>query len=345
MNRKQTGLIFLLLFVLNINISQAVFTKLGKAGFAFLKIGVGRATGMGEAFVAVANDVSATYYNPAGLALIKNKEFLLSHNEWILSSRLEYLAFAHPTNFGTLGIALTYLNYGEFEETTIDNYQGTGRTFSANDMALTLGLARMFTDKFAFGGNVKVIQERIWDLTANAVALDLGIYYNTGWRNLRLAMTISNFGPDARFSGKQLDVTITKPENWTWPWTISPIPATYKTENFILPTIFRVGLAYDFIRHENYLFTIATDLVHYNDLNERINVGLELNFKRYYLLAGASVNTDFEYASWVLWRSSLCGGFGAAFNIFGNTILNLDYIVRDLGRLGLAHRVNLKLGL
>ncbi|MEO0072512.1 MAG: PorV/PorQ family protein [candidate division WOR-3 bacterium] len=343
---KRIQLVLIVLAILgSSNVSHAVFTKLGKAGFAFLKIGVGRATGMGEAFVAVANDVSATYYNPAGLASLKAREFLLSHNEWILTSRLEYLAYAHPTNFGTFGLAVTYLNYGEFEETTIDNYQGTGRTFSAGDVALALSYARMFTDKFAFGGNVKFIQERIWDLTANAVALDLGTYYNTGWKNLRLAMTISNFGPDARFTGKQLDITISNPENWTWPWTISPIPATYKTENFILPTIFRVGLAYDLVSNENYLLTGAADLVHYNDLNERVNVGFELNIKNYYLLAGASINTDFDYASNVLWRSSLCGGLGARFNIYGTSALNLDYIIRDLGRLGLAHRINLKLAL
>ena len=53
------------LFIPQIN-AQTVF---GKYAGEFLSIGVGgRALGMGGAYVALANDVTAGYYNPAGLA-------------------------------------------------------------------------------------------------------------------------------------------------------------------------------------------------------------------------------------------------------------------------------------
>ena len=47
----------------------------GTSSATFLRIGVGaRAEGMGEAFVAVANDPSAVFWNPAGLASLQRRE-------------------------------------------------------------------------------------------------------------------------------------------------------------------------------------------------------------------------------------------------------------------------------
>ena len=63
-------------------------------GLAFLKIGVGgRAVGVGEAYTAIANDASAAYWNPAGLAQLEHTEFLLTHNEWIQDVAHDFLGF------------------------------------------------------------------------------------------------------------------------------------------------------------------------------------------------------------------------------------------------------------
>jgi long-subunit fatty acid transport protein len=63
--------------------AEAVFTKIGMAGLPFLKIGVGRCTGMGEAFVAVADDATAAFWNPAGLALVQKRQALVNHIDWV----------------------------------------------------------------------------------------------------------------------------------------------------------------------------------------------------------------------------------------------------------------------
>jgi long-subunit fatty acid transport protein len=324
--------------------AYGVFTKLGMAGMPFLKLGVGRATGMGDAFVAIADDASASYWNPAGLALLKNREVILNHIDWILETRHEYITAAFPTNLGTFAFSLTSVDYGKFEETTIDQYQGTGRTFSATDLAFSVSFARMFTDKFAFGGSVKTMQQRIWDLSSSAVAFDLGTHYNTGWRNLRLAMAIANFGPDAMFSGKQLDFTEDNRNDWSWPWSYEPLSATYKTEKFPLPVIFRFGFAYDLITQENMKLTLATDLAHYNDINEKINLGFEYSFTNFALRGGYILNTDSDYSEDLLWRTGL--SFGAGFNVspVPNLKLKLDYAYRDVGRLGVSHRMTLQIG-
>ena len=57
------SILVLLASVVFVSPVQAAFSKVGTTGAAFLKIGVGRSTAMGDAFVAIADDASATYFN------------------------------------------------------------------------------------------------------------------------------------------------------------------------------------------------------------------------------------------------------------------------------------------
>jgi hypothetical protein len=341
---KNRTIILFFVILLAFSQSYATFTKLGMASMTFLKLGIGRATGMGDAFVAIADDASATFWNPAGLALIKNRQVMLNHIDWILDTRHEYITAAFPTKIGTLGFALTSVNYGEFEETTIDEYQGTGRTFGASDMAFGASYARMFTDKFAFGASVKVMDEQVWNLSCPAVAFDFGTHYNTGWKNLRLAMAIANFGPDVQFSGKQLNFEVTSRTDWTWPWTYQALPASYTTEKFPLPVTFRFGLADDIISTENMRLTFAADLVHFNDVNEQVNIGAEYKFMNFFLRGGYILNTDSDYSKELGWRSGLSFGASVNVNLVSNLDMQVDYAYRDLARLGVSHRIGLTVG-
>src|SRR5512135_545573 len=88
----------LLLLPLNTRAGETVFAKY--AG-EFLTLGVGgRALAMGGATVALANDVTAGYWNPAALALIDYPEMMLMHNEQFAGLvNNDYGAVAIP--FGT----------------------------------------------------------------------------------------------------------------------------------------------------------------------------------------------------------------------------------------------------
>ena len=334
-----TFLLCILAFLAVFTPAQALFTKIGMAGLPFLKIGVGRCTGMGEAFVAVADDASAAFWNPAGLALVPKRSVVVNHIDWVADINHEYLSFVVPTKAGNVGVSVTALSLGEFEETTIDTFQGTGRTFTGADIALGVSYARMFTDKLAFGLTAKVVSEQIWNVGTSGAAFDFGVHYNTGWRNLRLGMAIVNFGPDLKYSGGLLDFTHNP--DWSWPWTIEPIPGTYLTETFPLPVIFRFGMAYDFIRTDKSYLTAAADLNHFNDVNEKVNVGFEYSLKPVTVRAGYILNTDFSYAADVGWATGLSAGAGFRFKLTPGLGLNFDYNYRDLGRLGGSHRVTL----
>ena len=137
----------------------ADFAKLGTSGAQFLKIGVGRGAAMGEAFVAVADDASATFWNPSGLGTITTREISLQHNEWIADVRHEYLSVILPlSNFGTMGISITALTMGKMEYLTVDDPNttiredtGTGTYFGASDFAVAFSFGRMLTDRLAAG--------------------------------------------------------------------------------------------------------------------------------------------------------------------------------------------------
>ena len=319
--------------------ASAVFTKIGMAGLPFLKIGVGRSTGMGDAFVAVADDASAAYWNPAGLALVGQRQVIVSHIDWLADITHEYGVAVFPTRAGSFAVGVTALSLGEFEETTIENYQGTGRFFSGTDLALGLSYARMITEKLSFGLTAKFVSEKIWDVGCAGMAFDFGVHYNTGWRNLRLAMAIVNFGPDLHYSGSQLNV-IHDPD-WEWPWSREPITVAMVTETFPLPVIFRFGVAYDFFRNDRSYLIGAVDLNHFNDVNEKVNIGFEYNYQPIYLRAGYILNTDTDYANDIGWVTGLSGGVGFKVKPTSAFGLRLDYNLRHMGRLDLSHRVTL----
>lgn len=338
----KSGLLTLSLVLATLSLlapAEAVFTKIGMAGLPFLKIGVGRCTGMGEAFVAVADDATAAFWNPAGLALVQKRSAVVNHIDWVADINHEYLTFVMPTRAGNVGVSVTALSLGDFEETTIDTFQGTGRTFTGTDLAIGLSYARMFTDKLSFGLTAKVVSEQVWNVGTAGAAFDFGVHYNTGWRNLRLAMAIVNFGPDLRYSGGLLDFT--HDPVWSWPWTREPIPGTYLTETFPLPVTFRFGLAYDLFRSDKSYLTTAMDLNHFNDVNEKVNFGLEYSYNPFSLRAGYILNTDFSYAGDLGWATGLSAGAGFRFTPTPGLGLNFDYNYRDLGRLGGSHRLTL----
>src|ERR1700746_652257 len=88
----------------------------GTTSANFLKLGIGpRAVAMGNAQVGLADDVYATYWNPAGLARLESFEAGFSDNQYVQNISQQYLAAAYPyPRLGTFGASITYLNFGTF---------------------------------------------------------------------------------------------------------------------------------------------------------------------------------------------------------------------------------------
>ena len=251
-----------------------------------------------------------------------------------------------------MGASVTFLNVPDTEITTLAKPDGTGLWYSAYDTAVSLAFARELYAKesgvkLSFGINAKYIHQQIHRESANGVAIDVGTLYHTGWRSLRIGMCFSNFGPEMRFSGPDLESGSEiagdprTSDYRPFPDTTNPArTAALETIEFPLPSNFRLGIAYDIIDTGDNLLTLALDANHPNDNSERLNIGMEYWFKKM-----AAIRGGYKFRLGEDWQDDEEGltlGLGIHLTL-GKRLLALDYAYADFGRLQQAHRVSLGL--
>ncbi len=181
-----------------------------EAAVLFLMISPGaRAAGMGEAFVAVADDATATFWNPAGLAYQYGKQISFMHVNW-LSGLTDDLFYEFLTGVvsiegvGTVGMNVVYLDLGE--QQGMDEQGNETGTFSSNEFAITASYGATVSDNLAMGVNLRYIRSNLSNRgagaekgsgQASAFAFDVGLMYRFPVWNERIiwGMNISNMGP------------------------------------------------------------------------------------------------------------------------------------------------------
>ncbi|MCG3158273.1 MAG: hypothetical protein DKINENOH_04915 [bacterium] len=312
-------------------------TKTGTTVAQFLKIGVdARGTAMGGAFAAMAGDLSAMYWNPAGLGHYQGLGTMFVHNQWLADMNFNYAAVAFEVRgLGTLGLSVTSLSAPDDFVRTVERPEGTGELFDANDLALGLTYARRLTDRFAIGGTAKFIRQNLWHMSANAVALDIGALFTTPFRNVRLGASISNFGSDLRLDGR--DIRFSNDPDPTNEGNVEFVNALYETEKFPLPLSFRVGLATEIYQNDNVRVTVGLDALHPNDNTESINTGAEVVLNEMLFLRGG-YSTLFRSES----EEGLTLGGGLHYRLWGSsTMLKIDYAYADFGLLKNVQRFSL----
>ena len=138
--------------------------NVGTSAANFLKIGIGaRAQSMGGSYVALADEVSALYWNPAGIVNVEGRQVSFNQIDWISDVNLSFLGgVVSLGDAGSIGVGITYLSMGEMKVTNWVNPEGTGETFEANDLAIGIAYARRISEKFNIGVQVKFIQEQIF---------------------------------------------------------------------------------------------------------------------------------------------------------------------------------------
>lgn len=329
-----------IIFSLPLNIYCGGFSKAGTAAAQFLKIGIGaRASAMGESFAAVSNDFTALYWNPAGITNINTITMGASHNQWFAEIYHNFAGIVVPlSDSDVLGISAVSLSTGEQEVTTVEQPDGTGVFYDVSDIAIGLSYARALTDRFSVGLTVKYIQQNMYNVSAQTVALDLGTYLRTGFHNLVIAMSVSNFGGNLQLDGRDLIAIVDINKNISGEYNPD---ALLKTEAYPLPLNFRVGIAMDLIGgidpvvHSNlYRFTLALDGNHPNDNNERLNLGGEFAWDEiFFARLGYKINYDVE--KWT---------FGAGVKVnTGSQEISFDYALVDYYDLGSVSRFSFEI--
>lgn len=208
----------------------AINSNAGTSAYAFLKIGVGaRAVALGNAYVGLAEDETAIYYNPAGLSQIQGKALSSGYHNYLADIQGGYLSAVFPWGQKrNLGVSINYLNYGSTPRTNqngeiIDEFGG-------GDMALTVAFSQIISDRFSVGLAGKFIYESIDSFSSTGMAIDLGLLYKFQDEHTSLGLAVSNLG-----------------------FQLSGLSAEHKDD---LPIMFKVGLAH---RMHNAPFLVVAD--------------------------------------------------------------------------------------
>lgn len=328
---KILKIVICFLFMVNV---QTVFsqTKVGTSAAPFLGIGVGApAWGMGGAYVSMINDASAMYWNPGVISRFEKTEISFMQADWFLDTKYIYGGITLNLGSGTAaGVQIAYLDYGEEEVTTVDAQEGTGERWDAHDLFVGLSIARSFTDRFSIGGTIKYIEQKIYHESATSVAFDVGLLYITGFRGMRLGMSISNFGSDMEMDGKDLFHTYDPdPNSLGNNFTLT---SKYKTDAWPIPLIFRVGLSMEVFDFGENVISIATDSVVPSDNSTNLNVGGQIAIQDAFF-----VRTGWQALGQKNNESGFTAGLGVKYFVPGLSEVKLDYAFSDYGIIDDVH--------
>lgn len=305
-------------------------SKVGTTAYPFLKIGVGaKALSMGGAFVGLANDESAIFYNPAGLVGLQTRALSASYLNYVADIQSGSVMFVRPRGTtqteedqysynedeetpvydskSALAFAITYLSYG-----TIDETNSSGQVigdFSGSDMAFTMGYANKVSRRISLGANVKFIYQKVDEFSSQGLAADLGALYRLSDGRTSVGVSASNLGVQ-----------------------LSGLSEEHKDP---LPILLRVGLSH---RLREIPITVSGEGVMPSDNDIYGAFGLEFQpnlpiaLRAGYSSFGSNYKTDGD-------KDNTAGfSFGAGF-LFPK--IRIDYAFLPYADLGSLHRVNL----
>jgi hypothetical protein len=308
--KRLATIALLVLFIPATCLGAAIFEKVGTVGGQFLKLAVGaRAAGMGGAYVSVADDATAVFWNPAGIARITGN--LVSMNHMMMPAEIAFDQFTYVFSVGfipgTLAVSARALTMDDMPRTTVFHPYGDDTYFDAGDMAFGLSYARSLTDKFSVGGTLNLVRSGLDEYSSQSNTIDFGTIYDTGFKSLRIGMSIANAGSEMKFIDRGVK----------------------------MPVIFRLGMSMNVYQNGPHSVLSAAEFSHPPDNAERANWGAEYSFQDFFF---ARTGYNFNYDS-----DGVAFGAGFKFPVSGTAVARLDYAYTDWRTLGGLHRVSLEL--
>jgi len=347
-------------------VGQEDNTAYGTTAAEFLLLGAGaRGTALGGSFAAIATDVSALYYNPAGVAMLDRPGLMIGTYDYVASTRYSWGGVAFPFSGGarTIGFQLGTFGFKDQPIYTEDQPNGTGGTYSVNQTFVGATFAQNFSDRFAAGLTAKYVNDRLGTVSGSAFAVDFGTNFHASLNNhpVKFSFVLAHLGSNLNYSGTGLQGNVQRdPLPGEDPVPTLPQQANLLTKDFPLPTTFRVGLAYDIITGENNRLTAMGDFNQPNNYKPGFAFGSEWQSQRIggsnfgfalrgsYSYTAANNLTPTTSTTALGDEENLQGlAFGGGLQYGGNGNgfgLSLDYAYKYLGVLGPTNFFSFSLG-
>lgn len=339
-------------------------TAYGSTSAEFLLLGAGaRGAALGGAYAAIANDVSALYYNPAGAAFMTRPAVMVGSYDYIAETRYSWGGLAFPFSGGSklFGVQIGTFGFKDQKVYTVDQPEGNGATYDVSETFIGLTYAQNFSDRFSAGLTAKYVSDGLGDASGSAFAFDFGTNFHSSLSGhpVKFSFVLSNLGTNISYSGNALNSeTPRDPLPGEDEVPSIPQPSQLRTKAFPLPTMFRVGLAYDVTTGAAHRVTALADFNQPNNSKAGFSGGLEYMGRE---LGGSPISAalrgSYTYYSAnnlepTQYNTKLSGeegmqglalGGGLSYGQ-GNFNLGVDYAYKDMGILGPTHFISFGLG-
>lgn len=209
-----------------------------------------RGMALGGSYIAVATDVGGLNANPAATALMTRPGAQFSQYDYVADTKLNWGALAFPFGGGAraFGVQLGTFGFSDQPVYTVEVPEGTGEVYNVNQTFAAITFAQNFSDRFSVGFTAKGVFDKLGQASGSAFAVDFGTHFhsNLSGKPIRFAFTLSNLGTKMSYDGDAIRTTAPREElPGEDEITEEDQPSVYRTTGFSLPTVFRVGLAYD----------------------------------------------------------------------------------------------------
>jgi opacity protein-like surface antigen len=276
------------------------------------------------------------YWNPAGLATANGPaEMIISRMRYIADINLNYAAVhASFGKFGDLGASIKSLDFGNIPITTEWATDGTGETYSPSYVVLGASYSRVMTDRIRFGVTMKIVSEKIINVSASGMGLDFGVQYNT-LMGLRLGVALRNIGTGMRFDGSDMERRVYQPNSVDKPIGQAE-DLRIVAQSFEMPTTMDIGISYTRNLSFDHSVTVMGNFQSYQFGYDRYGMGLEYTFHRdrleLALRCGLTYAQDADNGKWMfedeqnIFGRSLGGGI--QYRLASNLSMAIEYAYR-----------------
>ena len=278
----------------------AFSTEVGTTGMGFLKIRTSaRPLGMGNAFVAVADDISAMAWNVAGLATLEQQELLFTHFNYIDGIGYSNLLYCIPGKRGTIGFGFAIQSFTIDEIDAQYNYRGE---MAIRNAVFSLAYSLKLGDSFAYGCGIDLFSSTIGNYSLTSYGLNFGSLYFAPY-DIIVGLSVQNIGPEFAYESK-----------------------TFVGEKQSLPSTYIIGVTKKLTFYGDTLL-VTSDIV--KDYAMRLNVGIEYKLLNLLTLrVGRRIGYD---------TGSFAFGMGINYKLEALDYFQFDYAFFPMSELGSTH--------
>ena len=311
--------------------------RTGQAGASELLINPwSKSSGMAGANTASARGLESVFLNVAGLTGITGTELLFSHASWFADISINAFGFGQKAgDTGVMSLSIMSLDFGDIERTTYENPDGGIGTFRPQFMNIALSYAKKFTYNMSAGVTIRMISQSAAELSANGLAMDAGVHYETGEKGqAKFGISLKNIGPRMSFNGDGDDIRVIGTNGYDMTMEI-------RSSSFELPSLLNIGGSYDFHINDKFRITLSETFVSNSFSKDQFLTGLEFSWKEMVSLRGGygyegGILDDFDNGSTTAFKG-MTAGFSVQLPMSNNTNFGLDYSYRPADPLSSVH--------